>query len=68
MAGKQHRSKERFLGDRRQDLAILAAHGVPTVRLPSDDVGDGIVEQLTAALDWGRRLLLAVDQAGTRPL
>jgi Transcriptional regulator, AbiEi antitoxin len=37
---KQHRSKERFLGDRRQDFAIFAATGIPTVRLPSDDVGD----------------------------
>jgi very-short-patch-repair endonuclease len=59
---KQHRSKERFLGDRRQDLAIFAETGIPTVRIPSDDVGDAVVAQLVAALDWGRRLMIGLGR------
>ena len=46
-----HRFKERFLGDRRQDFAILAATGIPTVRLPHGDLGDAVIPQLTAVLD-----------------
>ncbi len=45
-----HRFKERFLGDRRQDFAILAATGIPTVRLPYEDVGDAIIAQLRDVL------------------
>jgi very-short-patch-repair endonuclease len=48
---KPHRTKERFLGDRRQDLAILAATGIPTVRLPYEDVSDAIVTQLGQVLN-----------------
>jgi very-short-patch-repair endonuclease len=48
---KPHRTRERFLGDRRQDLAILAATGIPTVRLPHEDVSDAIVAQLGRALN-----------------
>ncbi len=48
---KAHRTKERFLGDRRQDLAILAATGIPTVRLPYEDVSDAIVTQLGQVLN-----------------
>ena len=37
-------------GDRRQDFAILAATGIPTVRLPYEDVGDAIIAQLRDVL------------------
>jgi very-short-patch-repair endonuclease len=47
---KTHRTKERFLADRRQDIAILAATGIPTVRLPYDDVGDGVTVPLRTML------------------
>ncbi|MDE3134904.1 MAG: type IV toxin-antitoxin system AbiEi family antitoxin domain-containing protein [Acidobacteriota bacterium] len=47
---KQHRSKERFLADRRQDFAILAKTGIPTVRLPYEDVNDAVIPQLRMAL------------------
>ncbi len=40
-----HRTRHRFVEDRRQDFAILAATGIPTVRLPYDDVGDGVIAQ-----------------------
>jgi very-short-patch-repair endonuclease len=49
-----HRFKERFVGDRRQDFAILAATGIPTVRLPRDDVGDAVIPQLAAVLERPR--------------
>jgi very-short-patch-repair endonuclease len=52
---KQHRSKERFLGDRRQDFAIFAAMGIPTVRLPYVDVSDAVIPQLLDALDRARQ-------------
>ena len=45
-----HRFKERFLGDRRQDFAILARTGIPTVRLPHADVNDTVIPQLREAL------------------
>jgi very-short-patch-repair endonuclease len=45
-----HRFKERFLEDRRQDFAILAATGIPTVRLPYDDVHDAIIPKLLRVL------------------
>jgi len=45
-----HRFKERFLEDRRQDFAILTATGMPTVRLPYDDVGDAAIAQLGGLL------------------
>lgn len=48
---KRHRSKERFLGDRRQDFAILAATGIPTVRLPYDDVNDATIIKLGQLLE-----------------
>jgi len=47
---KRHRTMERFLGDRRQDFAILAATGIPTVRLPYEDVGDASMPQLRRLL------------------
>jgi very-short-patch-repair endonuclease len=65
---KQHRSKERFLGDRRQDLAMFAATGIPTVRLPSEDVGDAIIGQLSAALDRAQERMAAVSVRGAEPL
>ena len=43
---KTHRTMERFLEDRRQDLAILIATGIPTVRLPYDDVTDSGIRRL----------------------
>ena len=45
-----HRTKHRFLEDRRQDFAILAKTGMPTVRLPYDDVGDTVIPQLRGLL------------------
>jgi len=48
---KTHRSKVRFLGDRRQDFAILAATGIPTVRLPYDDVNDATIVKLGRLLE-----------------
>ncbi|HEX3615031.1 MAG TPA: type IV toxin-antitoxin system AbiEi family antitoxin domain-containing protein, partial [Solirubrobacteraceae bacterium] len=48
---KHHRTRERFLEDRRQDFAILAATGIPTVRLPYDDVGDATIPQLRTVLE-----------------
>ena len=47
---KQHRTKDRFVGDRRQDYAILCATGMPTVRLPYDDVNDAVMAQLGGLL------------------
>ena len=47
---KSHRSRHRFVQDRRRDFAILAALGIPTVRLPYDDVGDAIIPQLRKVL------------------
>ncbi len=46
-----HRFKERFLEDRRQDRAILAETGIPTVRLPSEDVDDSVIPQLQRVLE-----------------
>jgi very-short-patch-repair endonuclease len=45
-----HRFKQRFLEDRRQDLAILAETGIPTVRLPYEDVADAIIARLRKVL------------------
>jgi very-short-patch-repair endonuclease len=45
-----HRTRHAFVNDRRQDFAILAATGIPTVRLPYDDVGDAIIAQLREVL------------------
>ena len=45
-----HRSKQAFVNDRRQDFAILAETGIPTVRLPSEDVVDAVIPQLRKAL------------------
>ncbi|HET9094755.1 MAG TPA: type IV toxin-antitoxin system AbiEi family antitoxin domain-containing protein [Solirubrobacteraceae bacterium] len=50
-----HRTRERFREDRRRDLTILAATGIPTVRLVAEDVGDPVVPVLRAALSRGRR-------------
>jgi very-short-patch-repair endonuclease len=47
---KSHRTKERFLEDRRQDFAILAATDIPTVRLPYDDVNDATIVKLGGLL------------------
>jgi hypothetical protein len=49
-----HRFTERFLGDRRQDFEILAATGIPTVRLPYEDVSDAMVAQLARVLSRPR--------------
>jgi very-short-patch-repair endonuclease len=48
---KSHRSKVRFLEDRRQDFAILAATGIPTVRLPYEDVNDATIVKLGRLLE-----------------
>jgi very-short-patch-repair endonuclease len=61
---KQHRSKERFLGDRRQDFAILAATGIPTVRLPYDDVNDATIVKLGQLLEQRAREREAPTRAG----
>ena len=45
-----HRTKQAFVNDRRQDFAILAETGIPTVRLPSEDVVDAVIPQLRKAL------------------
>lgn len=45
-----HRSRHRFVEDRRQDLAILAATGSPTVRLAYEDVNDAMMAQLAGLL------------------
>jgi len=47
---RTHRTKERFIEDRRQDFAILAATDIPTVRLPYEDVSDAVVPQLRGLL------------------
>ncbi|MGH2860028.1 MAG: type IV toxin-antitoxin system AbiEi family antitoxin domain-containing protein [Solirubrobacteraceae bacterium] len=47
---KTHRTKDRFVEDRRQDFAILAATGISTVRLVYEDVSDSVIAQLTAVL------------------
>jgi very-short-patch-repair endonuclease len=57
---KSHRTKERFLEDRRQDFAILAMTGMPTVRLPYDDVGDAMIPQLRRVLVAERERLALV--------
>jgi hypothetical protein len=48
---KRHRTKERFVGDRRQDFTILAKAGIPTVRLPYEDVNDAVVPPLCEVLN-----------------
>ena len=45
-----HRTRHRFIEDRRQDFAILSATGIPTVRLPHDDVTDATIPQLRQVL------------------
>jgi hypothetical protein len=47
---RTHRTKERFIQDRRQDLVILAATDIPTVRMPYEDVRDAVVPQLRGLL------------------
>ena len=46
-----HRTKLAFVNDRRQDFAILAATGIPTVRIPYEDVTDRVVASLGQLLD-----------------
>lgn len=58
-----HRSRHRFVEDRRQDLAILARTGIPTVRLPYEDVGDVIVPELRRALSL--RLVACASESGS---
>lgn len=41
-----HRTKHRFVEDRRQDFAILIQTGIPTVRLPYEDVVDATIQRL----------------------
>ena len=43
---KTHRTKRRFLEDRRRDFEILAETGIPTVRLPYVDVSDEVIARL----------------------
>lgn len=50
----QHRSMERFLADRRQDFMILAKTGIPTVRLPYEDVNDAVIPRLRVVLSQAR--------------
>jgi hypothetical protein len=47
---RAHRTKERFVEDRRQDFAILAATDIPTVRLPYEDMSDAAIRQLHGLL------------------
>lgn len=46
-----HRSKHRFVEDRRQDFAILTQTGIPTVRLPYEDVRDATIPRLRRLLE-----------------
>jgi very-short-patch-repair endonuclease len=48
---KPHRTRERFVGDRRQDFEILLETGIPTVRLPSEDVVDTTIHRLGKLLE-----------------
>lgn len=45
-----HRTRVRFREDRRQDFAILLETGIPTVRLPHEDVTDAAIERLALLL------------------
>lgn len=45
-----HRSRDRFVDDRRRDFEILAAAGIPTVRLPFEDVNDATAGRLGGLL------------------
>ena len=45
-----HRTRHRFVEDRRQDRAILTATGIPTVRLAYEDVTDSEMAQLGGLL------------------
>jgi hypothetical protein len=45
-----HRFKNKFLSDRRQDFNILLATGIPTVRIPYDDVNDPTIVKLKQLL------------------
>ena len=51
---KSHRTRERFVGDRRQDFDILLKTGIPTVRLPSEDVTDTVIADLCQLLEKTR--------------
>ena len=44
-----------FVNDSRQDFEILAETGIPTVRLPSEDVVDAVIPQLRKALSLASR-------------
>ncbi len=61
-----HRTRERFVEDRRRDFAILLATGMPTVRLPSDDVTSAGVQRLGRLLR-GRAALPAPSPDGAAP-
>ena len=41
-----HRTKRRFIEDRRRDFEILARTGIPTVRLPYEDVSEEVLARL----------------------
>ena len=45
------RTKHAFTSDRRQDAEILLSTGIPTVRIPHDDVNDDSIERLVALLE-----------------
>ncbi len=46
-----HRTKQAFVTDRRRDFEILLTTGIPTVRLPSEDVIDDVVVRLGELLE-----------------
>lgn len=43
---KRHGTKDRFVKDRRQDFMILLEAGIPTARLPYEDVNDAVITEL----------------------
>ena len=44
-------NQQAFVNDRRQDFAILAETGIPTVRLPSEDVAEAVILRLGELLE-----------------
>ena len=50
-----HGTRIAFVDDRREDFAILAATGIPTVRLASEDVSDAAIMRLGSLLEQRRR-------------
>ncbi len=46
-----HRTRHAFVNDRRRDFEILLKTGIPTVRLPSEDVVDTTIHRLAELLE-----------------